>query len=372
MTVEAPARPPFRLLPPGISVGWTPYVWLVYSVPYLVLPFAFPFPWHWRASTLVGYAAFLALYFRGYWVRGRGLLWIMAGLLALGLLFLPSNPAANCFFIYAAAFAGRAGPPRLAARYLFAIVAVVLAEAFLLSLPPWYWIPAAAVSLVVGGPNIHFSEMERRREELRLAHAEVEQLAKLAERERIARDMHDLLGHTLSLIVLKSELAGKLAERDPPAAAREIREVEAVSRQALSEVRRAIQGYRSQGLHAELQAVRPALEAAGIALHSEMPALRLPPGAEGVLALALREAVTNVARHSGARNCWVAFVEHGGRVSLEVRDDGRGGESVEGVGLTGMRERARSLGGDVVRETGDGTRLCISLPLPTAQAAALT
>jgi two-component system sensor histidine kinase DesK len=175
--------------------------------------------------------------------------------------------------------------------------------------------------------------------------------------------MHDLLGHTLSVVVLKSELAAKLVGRDPARAAQEIREVEAVSRQALTEVRRAIQGYRTRGLTAELQSVRPALDAAGIELFAELPELTLPAAAEGVLALALREAVTNVARHSGAQHCWVGLTSGSGQVSLEVRDDGRGGQAPFGSGLAGMRERARALGGDVVRDASAGTRLLVSLPL---------
>lgn len=365
-----PERGRWRLLPRDSGVGWTPYVWLVYSVPFLVLPFAFPGSAAWRALNVAGYLAFLALYFRGYWLRGRALVPVMAGLVGLGAVFIARNPAANCFFIYAAAFAGRAGPPRVAARYLFGIVGFVMAEAALLSLPPWAWLPAAAVSLLVGGPNIHFFEMDRQRARLRRAQTEVEHMAKVAERERIARDMHDLLGHKLSVIVLKSELARKLSERDPARAAQEIREVEAVSRQALAEVRRAIHGYRSRGLPAELEAVRPALEAAGVALHVEMPALELPAGVEGVLALALREAVTNVARHSGARNCWVALSRDASTARLEVRDDGHASAAPDGAGLLGMRERARALGGDVVRESGGGTRLRVTLPIAGAAVAA--
>jgi two-component system sensor histidine kinase DesK len=284
-------------------------------------------------------------------------------MLALGVVFIPSLYTANVFFVYAASFAGALGPPRVAFRYLLAIVAVALGEGYLMELPPHAWMPAVFASLVVGGPNIYFIDAQRSRRRLALAEDEIAHLAKVAERERIARDLHDLLGHTLSVIVLKSELASKLMPGDPERAAQEIREVEAVSRQALGEVRRAIQGYRSQGLAAELQAVRPALDAAGIVLHAELPTFPMPPAAEGVLALALREAVTNVARHSGARNCWVGLQESAGAVSLEVRDDGKGGEARFGSGLLGMRERARALGGDVVREASAGTRLVVSLPV---------
>ena len=153
--------------------------------------------------------------------------------------------------------------------------------------------PAAVFSLVIGGVCIHGAEVKRANARLRMAQEEVERLAKTAERERIARDLHDVLGHTLSLITLKSELAGKLVGRDPERAGREIREVERISREALREVRTAVAGYRSEGLQAEMGRARLALESAGVRLEYFAAAGGAGPRAETVLALAMREAVTN-------------------------------------------------------------------------------
>jgi two-component system sensor histidine kinase DesK len=200
----------------------------------------------------------------------------------------------------------------------------------------------------------------------------------VAERERIARDLHDVLGHTLSLIVLKAELASRLAGRDPERAAAEIRDVERVSRKALAEVREAIRGYHAT-LEDEVARAGSLLRAAGI--HAGL-AVQLPPldrAREEAVALALREAVTNVVRHSGATTCAVRLSASGDACTLAVEDDGRGGIAAEGHGLRGMRERVEALGGTVRWACRRGTTLTVTLPrgeggepaLPPAGALAL-
>jgi two-component system sensor histidine kinase DesK len=201
---------------------------------------------------------------------------------------------------------------------------------------------------------------------LRLAHEEIEQLAKVAERERIARDLHDVLGHTLSVIVLKAELAGRLFSRDPQRAAAEISDVEQISRKALGEVREAIRGYRSEGLMAEIDRAQHVLDAAGVTLRCDSKPPSLNPAQESVLALAVREAVTNIVRHAQASHCHLEFRNVDGCTFLSMEDDGRGGVREEGNGLRGMRERVESLGGKFnVQsnvESTRGTRLTIEIP----------
>ncbi len=202
-----------------------------------------------------------------------------------------------------------------------------------------------------------------RQRRLRRADEEIERLAALAERERIARDLHDLLGHTLSVIVVKSELAARLAEGEPARARDEMRDVERIGREALSEVRAAVVGYRAKGLRGELDGARRALAAAGVetTVQADLPAL--PVAYESALALALRESVTNVVRHAGARHASIRIAMEPSGVVLEVTDDGRGGSGPEGAGLTGMRERIADLGGSVERDGGSGTRVRVTLPL---------
>ena len=207
---------------------------------------------------------------------------------------------------------------------------------------------------------------------LRKANEEIENLAKVAERERIARDLHDVLGHTLSVITLKSELAGKLIDRDPHRAGQEIREVEQISRQALSDVRDAIRGYRSKGLVAELAQAKSTLETAGLMVHVDAAtSMQLPPMQESVLSLSVREAVTNVVRHAQARTCRLRIEQQNGTCRLEVADDGQGFTSLEGNGLRGMRERVEMLGGTMERRNKSGTTLSVTLPIKEVSDVAL-
>jgi two-component system sensor histidine kinase DesK len=200
-------------------------------------------------------------------------------------------------------------------------------------------------------------------ERLLLAQDEAQHMARVAERERIGRDLHDLLGHTLSVIVLKSELASKLAASDPERAAKEIREVEQISREALAEVRSAVQGYRSGGIDREVTEARRTLETAGIRMEAAIRTPRLSPAQEGVLAMALREAVTNVVRHAQATVCRLSLQQHGTWCELEVADNGRGGAAEEGNGLSGMRQRVEALGGVLERNGSAGTLLRIRVPV---------
>jgi two-component system sensor histidine kinase DesK len=351
-----------RLLPDDPEIGWTPYAWLIYLTSFLAWPAlrrASALEW---ALTAAGTAVFLVLYFWGHWQEGRKILWAAGGILLLGVLFAPWNPGAATFFIYAASFVADAGSPRFAWSLLGAMLGVLALETSLAHLSPYAWVPAAVFSLVIGGVCIHGAEVKRANAKLRMAHAEIERLAQTAERERIARDLHDVLGHTLSLITLKSELAGKLLAKDPERAGREIREVERISREALREVRGAIAGYRSEGLQAEMGRARLALESAGVRLEFFAQKVDLDPVQETVLALAMRESVTNVVRHAGAGTCRITLEQSAEETRLEVRDDGRGGSAPEGIGLASMRERVEGLGGRLERRAETGTSLLITLP----------
>lgn len=351
-----------RLLPEDPETSWTPYVWLVYLFPFLVYPaLARASAVQWGA-TAAGLALFLVFYFRSHWLKGGEALGCAAGIVLLGLLFSPFNPGAASLFVYAASIVAKAVRPRTAWSLLGGIEGAIVLEAVLTGLSPYTWVSAAVFTLLIGAVCIRGAEVHRANAKLRMAQEEVERLAKTAERERIARDLHDLLGHTLSLITLKAELAGKLVERDPERAGREIREVERISREALREVRTAVAGYRSEGLQAELARARLALEAAGLRFEYFAQPVVLDPEAETVLALALREAVTNVVRHAGARTCRIALEQTAAETRLEVCDDGRGGAAPEGIGLASMRERVEGLGGRLERRAETGTSLRIVLP----------
>jgi two-component system sensor histidine kinase DesK len=313
----------------------------------------------------LGALIFLFLYFGLFvLVHPRGLAHI-AGMVLLGLLYQPINGGACTFFIFAAAMLPFCVEGQAAAfAGLVAIGATGAIECLLLHIGGWQLFYSALFPVIIGAGNTFFAERNRMNRRLRKANEEIEQLAKVAERERIARDLHDVLGHTLSVITLKSELAGKLIDRDPERAGREIREVEQISRQALSDVRDAIRGYRSKGLVAELAQAKSTLETAGVAVQCDASTtVKLPALHEGVLSLAVREAVTNVVRHAQAHTCSLRLAQQNGSCRLEIEDDGRGGFENEGNGLRGMRERVEMLGGTLNRESEGGTRLTITLPL---------
>ena len=181
-------------------------------------------------------------------------------------------------------------------------------------------------------------------------------LATLAERERIGRDLHDLLGHTLSVVALKSELARKLIDHDLDAARAEIGEVERVARDALSQVRTAVSGIRSTALNAELLSATALLEAQGLRVKCETEHVRLPHDRETALALSLREAATNIGRHARATGVVIRVKQESSAIVVEVVDNGRGGCIVPGNGLNGMRERLSSVGGSLTLGPEQGRR----------------
>ena len=219
-----------------------------------------------------------------------------------------------------------------------------------------------AISLLIGAVNIHTDELDRQEAALKVSQAEVRRLAAVAERERIGRDLHDLLGHTLSLITIKAELAAKLAARGDSRAEQEIREVERISRGALREIREAVTGLRRADLDTELANARLACEVVGVSFSVDRSAFDPSPDREAVLALCLREAITNVVRHAAAGRCRASLAREGRWIRLTVEDDGRGGSVREGAGLAGMRERVEQAGGEMTIETERGVTLTVRIP----------
>ena len=353
------------------SPDWWDFIWVVYSLFYFIEPIARNERGYWIQFAVV-YAIFLSIYTGMVLARARWQNYLLLGALTLlGIYYFPHNQGADGMFIYVAAFMPFVSESLVICLSTFAaMIAIILAEGYFYHMTPWAWGFGAAFTLVVGGTNLFTSQRMRANSRLQLAQEEIEQLAKLAERERIARDLHDVLGHTLSVIVLKSELAGRLFSRNPERAAAEIADVEQIARQALTEVREAIRGYRAEGLAAEIRRAQSVLDAAGVTLVCEEMPLALSPTEESVLSLVLREAVTNIVRHAQASHCVMRFQERDGQTTLVVEDDGRGGVREEGNGVRGMRERVEALGGRfAVDETmgTHGTRLTIQIPVSTAQ-----
>jgi two-component system sensor histidine kinase DesK len=274
-------------------------------------------------------------------------------------------------FVYVVAAAGM----RLRVRQAIAVIAAVVigvGAGMLLGGSSSGTIASLEIVIVsIGAMMAAFGRKIAANRELQAAREELAVMAVSEERLRIARDLHDLLGHSLSVIALKSELAGRLLEQDPERASREIDDIQTVTRQALAEVREAVQGYRRQGLADALERAEAALAAAGIACELERPPLALPPDVESVLAWAVREGTTNVVRHSGAKRCSIRVHAEDGAAAVEVDDNGPRAARVPaqaGSGLAGLAERAESLRGTL--EAGGrpdgGFRLRLTVPLQVA------
>jgi two-component system sensor histidine kinase DesK len=357
------------------------WIWLAYTGFLFIDPLFEPSRNLWL-GTLAVFAVFLAIFYR--YVSSTDLgqptpSWMIAATFALGLITFPWNQGASTFFVYTAAFLPFSIESTRRVLWLFlAECLVILAEGYIFNLQPIHsafrigWpntFIAIFLVLVIGGGNILFAQQRRADCKLRAALEENLALASVAERERIARDLHDVLGHTLSVIVLKAELAGRLVPIDAQRAAAEIADVERTARTALAEVREAIGGYRARGLAAEIEAARLTFDAAGVQLVAETTPTdnaSLSAQEETALALALREAVTNIVRHARATTCRLRFITESGRRRLVVEDDGQHAVAREGNGLRGMRERIESLGGHFSLERGivenSGTRLIFELP----------
>jgi two-component system sensor histidine kinase DesK len=356
------------------------WIWFAYTGFLFIEPTLNPSLYLWL-GTITAFALFIGIFIA--YVRSSdechpARFWMIAATFALGLLCFPWNQGASTFFVYAAAFLPFSVVSIRRVFSLFALEALlILGEGYVFHARPGFlhlsW-PNTFIAIfltgIIGGGNIFFAQQTRADRQLREAQDENLALAAVAERERIARDLHDVLGHTLSVIVLKAELASRLIDRDAASdhqrAKVEIADVEQIARTALAEVREAIGGYRSRGLAAEIEAARKTLDIAGVTLlldSTTAGSAHLSAAEETALALALREGVTNIVRHARATTCRLRFVADSGRRRLVIEDNGEHAIVREGNGLRGMRERIESLGGQLSLEHHNGTRLLIELPL---------
>jgi two-component system sensor histidine kinase DesK len=342
------------------------YIWLVYSIFFFIDPLLRKNALFW-AKCLAVYGVFLAVYVWYVETKRPSLrLPLVLFIYVLGVFTMPWNAGGSFFYIFSGAlvpFAVRSMKPAI--LLLTCGMLGVGAEWLVYRNDPINYSIAAIFLLVVGLANLFVAEQKRADCKLRQAQEENAALSAVAERERIARDLHDVLGHTLSVVVLKAELAGRLIGRDDARAAAEIGDVERIARTALAEVREAIGGYRAKGLRAEVDQARMTLDAAGVSLRCETLPPTLNAREETALSLSVREAVTNIVRHAHATECTMRFATASdGFTTLEVEDNGQKAIEREGNGLRGMRARVEELGGRfrIERVPVHGTRLVIELP----------
>ncbi|MGA0586326.1 sensor histidine kinase [Dyella sp. KRB-257] len=340
----------------------------------IMLPLQKGFSWHWMGPTLLSLVLYLFFYIRMYIMPVRQMVANAAGLIAIGLLLWPLNSAAYIFLMIASINLALHPSWRVWLRTVAVASLLAVPVVLLIHAPKNLLLVVPLASLFGGFSNLIYMRGVRRDAELRLSQEEVRRLATLAERERIGRDLHDLLGHTLSLVALKSELARKLALRDPGLAQREMEEVERVARHALAEVRAAVTGMRRSDLAAELLSARLMLEASGIVFACDgCESLDLPHAIEAPLALVLREAVTNIHRHARATEARIDISSEQGELRMRISDNGCGGLAAHGNGVSGMRERVRALGGTLAIDSPPrkGTTITIAVPVAAPMPAAV-
>ncbi|MGW2157835.1 sensor histidine kinase [Nonomuraea sp. NPDC001699] len=341
---------------------------------------------------VTGVAVFAACWLRVMWrvfspLGAATPTWPVVGLVAAALALLPvlRAPWAYVAFVYVvsalSAYLGRAA---FAASVAVTIVVVVVSlTAYGRPFGQVWWVPLAIMVEAVTVASIkHLGELVAR---LDAARAHVARLAVDNERLRFARDLHDTLGHTLTSITIRSQLAARLARTDPERAAREMADVERAARQALDEVRHAVAGCRVPSLSGELRAAAHSLNLAGIRLEISPAGGPVPAAAETLLAWTVREAATNVVRHNRAHRCHIDLGVDGHTATVEIRDDGTattpapeatGAEAagagsaglagaVGGNGLTGLAERIAAVGGRLEAGPlpGGGYRLLARVPL---------
>jgi two-component system, NarL family, sensor histidine kinase DesK len=320
------------------------------------------------------FAAFLTLFFLAALLTGRRQTLAFVSYFLFAFLYFPFSQEAYGVFVYPFAIVCLF-LTRLRSLFLVlaAMMAGVVAEARYFGHPLMTAEEILFFSVIIGLSNFAFAQQARTNSLLERANSEIERLSQEAERERIARDLHDLLGHTLTVITVKLDLARRLLSRDADRARNEIVEAEQTARNALAEVRDAVSGYRAEGLDAEISRARRSLLSADVQLTTALAPVHLSSSQANVLCLALREAVTNIVRHAHATVCRVALVEEDRTIHFTIEDNGRGGPIREGNGLRGMRERVQFMAGavKVTSSANGGTSLEITLPLESESPAQL-
>ncbi len=320
-----------------LALGLVALVGFAASYTWLMWPHPASQRAHMRAQSRISFLLFVALSVLVLVfsvMYGSAWLWLLIGTSAIAGLLLPLRSAFAAVVLFT----------------LFPLLLMLKLHGGLAGVDLWWLI---ALMLLVRGLGLDMIGVARMGSAIRELHAARRELARLAvieERERLSRDLHDLLGQTLSMITLKSELARHLVTEEPNRCTQELSEIERVARHTLREVREAVAGYRQPHLSSELEGARQLLSAAGIDVEVDPIQEVLPPAIDAALAWTVREGVTNVIRHSRAQQCRIRLIHKNGMIVAEVLSDGGGREQAEstarpGLGLAGLRERVSALGG---------------------------
>jgi two-component system, NarL family, sensor histidine kinase DesK len=372
-------------------------IWLPFAIPDIINIFHTSISWLTLVVILICLMTFLIIYLQGSWRRAQRLTaaspftedraaWTSLILLIVlsCILVLVDGKGWLTMFYFVSGYVGGGFSTKRIFQILSGIMLIILAIGLLNHENQLVIVQTALPILAVSFIALIITSAIRNSVELRTAREEVARLATMTERLRIARDLHDLLGHNLSLIALKSELAGRLVRVSPERAIVEIGDVEQVARTTLQEVREAVASYRQPTLANELHGAQEILTAAGIAYHYENTGNSkepLPSTIEAVLAWTVREGVTNIIKHSRAQECTISIRRNKQEIQLEILDDGAVPLSIkqntdtlaassstnQGNGLRGLTERVEALNGKFDADFRSDVGFCLAVSLPLTQ-----
>lgn len=305
------------------------------------------------AIMLAALAAFIAVYFWAYRCSSEDMWLPILIMVAIACAMTPLNGGSIALFAYAGFFIGFAYRTRTAIFGIGALLALLVVFDQVIGVQ-WQLFLQYGVVVVAGVSIFGIVERSKRlnRQREQRSNAEIERLASTLERERIARDLHDVLGHTLSSIILKADLAKELLKHDDTAAAKtQLHELASVARQSLSQVRQSVAGYRHRSLQEELDALKVTLAEAGFTTRVQGAVPKLTKVQEQTLIFALKELATNALRHSRGKHFTISFRQNATEHVITVADDGPcEAEIIPGNGLTGLAERLAEQQGDLAIE----------------------
>lgn len=314
---------------------------------------------------LIIYIAFITAFIKATRLTGKSVLQPIIAIIVLSAFGASVNPGTNALFGFAAFFSGYYFQRRFAVSLLILNLIAQITSAMALDLlSPYYLGPSLACSLSLFVYGI-FSQKEYLHACIQHKNKEqIEQLAAIAERERIARDMHDLLGHSLSSIALKSELAEKLSIKQEYASAqKEIAEVADLARKTLSEVRCAVTGLKQHGLIGVLEKLTSELNHMAFDAKLYHDTNDLPPKVESTLIMLSKEWITNILRHSNGNSVSISVTSDNKEAKLHIGDNGQTDDITPGNGIEGMRSRIAELNGQLQINQESGVKLSVTIPL---------
>jgi len=340
-------------------------VYLINLIFYIIPLFNVRFALWQYVSMVAALLLFLLCYFWAYRCNRKEMHWPIVGIVVVAALITQVNPGSISMFAYAGFFIGYAYPLRRFLLLMALLIALLVTLDLTLTIH-WNLFLIMGVPIVLAVSLLGRAEQAKQRHRLAELQSEdeIKQLATMVERERIGRDLHDILGHTLSSIILKADLAEKLlARQHTDAAQQQLTELSQIARDALSQVRQSVSGYKHQGLTAEVAKLLNRLRDAGFQalLIGDMP--QLDNRRETALILALTELATNVIRHSNGDCCQLSFDQQDKLLHINLHDNGNVTKVTEGNGIKGLRERLAAIGGQLTTTYTDGFNAAIQLPL---------